>query len=376
MSTLKVAFFRHTVFLPSEPFIPLQMRTVSDDTVLIARDPVQRPVDDIPVITLSDQGRTARAAHMLGRSRPLRSALRVADADVLHAQFGVEGLYSIAAARREGIAHFTTFHGYDAALDRNALLRARKVAWVRYAAQRRALLRSESHLLAVSEYVARNLVRHGARPDRVRVHFLGTDVDAVTQSPVPEAPTIVHVARLAEVKGGVYLLRAMRHVLRAVPDATLRLVGSGPLEHDLRTLADELGISSSVTFEGALPHDEAIDSIRSARVAVLPSITSGAGQAEAASQVLQEAAALGRPVVATRSGGIPEVVVDGVTGLLVPERDVGALAERITHLLQSPVDAQKLGSAGRRYAEQHFNARVQGALLAGLYRRALDGRAL
>jgi len=163
----------------------------------------------------------------------------------------------------------------------------------------------------------------------------------------PEGPIIGTVGRLVPIKGHTWLLRAVPQVLAEFPQACVVLIGDGPLLGELKELAADLGISQHVVFLGTR-HDIP-ECLAVLDLFVLPSLNEGMGRA------LLEAMAVGCPVVATRVGGIPDVVADGTTGLLVPPRDDRALAEAILTLLRDRSRRAAYGEAARRYVDGRFD---------------------
>ena len=153
----------------------------------------------------------------------------------------------------------------------------------------------------------------------------GGDVRAEIGVPAG-SPVIGVTARLHTIKGHAYLVQALPEVLRSVPDAHVVLTGDGPDRRDLERMVVGAGLGARVHFLGH--RTDVPDVTQVYDVAVVPSLW------ECLPYVLMEAMALGKPVVASRVGGIPEVVADGVTGTLVPPRDSGALAAAIVDLLR------------------------------------------
>ena len=129
----------------------------------------------------------------------------------------------------------------------------------------------------------------------------------------------------------------------AVPAARLTLVGDGDARAGLERLAADLGVRDGVDFVGFRGGDELVDTYRGASVLVLPSLT----DAESFGMTLVEAMACGRPVIGSRVGGIPDVIEDGVTGLIVPPGDASALAEACLRILRDGALADRLGRDGR-----------------------------
>jgi glycosyltransferase involved in cell wall biosynthesis len=164
-------------------------------------------------------------------------------------------------------------------------------------------------------------------------------------------PLVLFVGRLAEKKGLSYLLQAFaRQPLRSTA-ASLAIIGDGPLrtvlDHEVRTL----GLTSKVRFLGAMEHRELQTAYASADIFCAPSVIAEGGDREGLPTVLCEAAASGLPAVASRVSGIPEVVHDGETGILVNEKDVPGLSEALATLVVDPAKRAKLGESARRRIE-------------------------
>jgi glycosyltransferase involved in cell wall biosynthesis len=177
----------------------------------------------------------------------------------------------------------------------------------------------------------------------------------------PETPLIGSVARLVPVKGLRYLVSAMPDILQRCSRAHLLLAGDGDQRSGLEALARELAVSDRVHFLGFRRDAAAVTAALD--VFVLPSLNEGQGR------VLVTAMALGVPIVATRVGGVPEVVKDGRQGLLVPSQDSTALGQAITTLLADREYAASLGMAGRSRA-LFFSSEVMLKLHAELYRKS------
>jgi colanic acid/amylovoran/stewartan biosynthesis glycosyltransferase WcaL/AmsK/CpsK len=153
------------------------------------------------------------------------------------------------------------------------------------------------------------------------------------------------------------------------------VIGDGPLRASLEALAGQLGITACVTFHGQLAREQVEAVRRRAQIVLVPSVTAADGDEEGIPVVIMEAMAAGVPVIATRHAGIPELVVDGESGLLVPERDGPALAAALGRLLHSPDLCARLAHAARaRVALQHDRGRQNDALLHLLERVVRDGR--
>ncbi|HEY9376031.1 MAG TPA: glycosyltransferase family 4 protein, partial [Jiangellaceae bacterium] len=209
--------------------------------------------------------------------------------------------------------------------------------------------------LTVSEYSARTLA---APPDRTRVVYGGADTHRFTPDPASDRQGVLFVGRLTPHKG-------LDRLLRALPaGATLIVAGSGghdprPPESDYPALLTRLATGRSVRFTGPVPDDDLPAVYRSAAVFVLPSVERTCyGRRVQISELLGlsvlEAMASGLPVVASRLGGVPEIVVDGDTGFLVEPGNVDELHDRLRLLLDDPALAAEMGRRGRDLVLQRF----------------------
>jgi colanic acid/amylovoran biosynthesis glycosyltransferase len=298
----------------------------------------------------------------------LRRALAERRTALLHAHFGVEGVYAIETARALRVPLVTTLHGFDVTVSKSQLLASKKISWVNYVAWRRTLFSEGAVFICVSEHIRRRAVEWGYPAERIVVLPIGVDVESIQPAGFAETPRILHVARLVEKKGTSDLLRAFADVRTAVPDAELVIVGDGPLRASLEGLARDLGVAAAVRFLGVQKHSETLRWLNRSRLLCLPSTTASNGDQEGLGMVLLEAGAAGKPVVGTDHGGIPEAVEDGSNGFLVPERDAAALADRLLAMLSDPQLCERFGKAGREMVVERFNLRRQTEKLESLYR--------
>jgi glycosyltransferase involved in cell wall biosynthesis len=219
------------------------------------------------------------------------------------------------------------------------------------------LTHSMNHLVAVSRAIVAKI--EAERPSRTPISLIhnGVDMDRYAHQDAcctlreeygmnPDAQIVGVVARLEPEKGHPTLLEAWPSVLRRVPGAHLLVVGEGSRREALETQARTLGIAAHVTFTGRREDVPAVTAALD--VAVLPSYR------EAQGLTILEAMALSRPVVASDVGGIPEMIEHGRTGLLVPPRDAGALADAITRLLTDHAYADLLARGGHDLVHDQF----------------------
>ncbi|MGA3221985.1 MAG: glycosyltransferase, partial [Acidimicrobiales bacterium] len=210
-------------------------------------------------------------------------------------------------------------------------------------------------VICISEYTRSQLMylSDAAHWGKLRVVHCGADLARYQYRP-PPAPgggfSVLCVARLAPQKGLDILVRAIGALVEGGTDVHLTIVGAGPLEATLRRRAERCGVAARVSFAGAVGQDEMAAYYARADVFCLPSF------AEGLPVVLMEAMATGRPVVATRIMGVPELVEEGVSGLLVAPGSVDELAGALRRLAASPDLRESFGRAGRLKVEQAFDA--------------------
>jgi len=184
---------------------------------------------------------------------------------------------------------------------------------------------------------------------------------------LPEnGPVILSVGRFVRFKGYEYLLEAAHLIREAVPGVHWIVVGDGELKKELEEKRRSLGLDARVHFPGW--REDIPELLSLCNIFVLPSIGEHFGR------VLIEAMAMAKAVVATSSGGVPEIVLDGGTGFLVPPAQAEPLAHAVLSLLNDPQQAAALGAAGRRRAETQFSITRHVEAVESLYRQAMEGR--
>jgi colanic acid/amylovoran biosynthesis glycosyltransferase len=318
-------------------------------------------------------GRQALSLGLLFRCVPFLGARPY---DIVHCHHGPVALVG-ARLRQLGVVRgglVATFHGSDA----NAMPR------IRGARLYDPLFRAADLVTVNSEFLRGRLRELGA-PER-RLVRLPMGVEPAAFAPVPNARTpvargrtgdeirLLSVARLVEEKGISIAVRAVARLASRYPGLRYQVVGDGPLRPSLERLAATLGVSARVTWLGALPRDRVREYYARAHVFALPGIVARSGAQESQGVALLEAQASGLPVVASAVGGIPESLLDGKSGFLVPERDVEALAERVAALIDRPELRARMGSAGRAFTRENFDRNALADRLISLYEGVVASR--
>ena len=240
-----------------------------------------------------------------------------------------------------------------------------EVWWARLPGSRALLRRIGRHVDALTylgRFTRSALERALAPADREKLVRLVPGVDPDLFHPdvdgsgvrgrygLGDAPVVLCVARLVPRKGVDTLIRALPQIRERVPDARLLVVGKGPDERRLHTLAERAGVAEAVVFTGGRPHAELPAFFAAADVFAMPSRTRRFGlEAEGLGIVYLEAAASGLPVLVGASGGAPDTVQHGDTGFVVDGRNPAAVAEHAAALLADPETAQTMGKRGREW---------------------------
>lgn len=232
----------------------------------------------------------------------------------------------------------------------------------------RQVIEEFDRLLPVSDTFRRRLLSWGADPERTQVNRVGIDVGAFRSLPGADAdgPGLVRllsIARLVEKKGLQVAIRALRS--RPDLDVVYDIVGDGPLRAELHRLAEG---DDRVRFHGTLEPAKVREALSWADVLLAPSLTAADGDQEGIPVAIMEAMAAGLPVVATRHSGIPELVADGETGLLVDEGDVAGLADALARIVGDTGLRCRLGEAGRVVVGDRHDVQRQRTLLLDVLR--------
>jgi glycosyltransferase involved in cell wall biosynthesis len=301
----------------------------------------------------------AWAAAPLGLAAGWRLARAVAQrsgATVVHGHWVIPGGVQAALAAG-GRPLVVSLHGSDVYLAERHRLVGRAA---------RAVLRRADRVTACSADLRQRALRLGAREADSEVVPYGVDAArfgpstrareetrAALGAPA-DAPLVVAIGRFVRKKGFEHLIDAMALVSRRLPEARLVLAGGGDLDVELRARAAARGIADRVIWPGLLPHDRVPALLAAADVVAVPSVRDEAGNVDGLPNVAMEALASAAAVVATAAGGLGEVLRNGETGLIVPERDPAALAEALGALLADPARRRALGAAARRDVEARF----------------------
>lgn len=275
----------------------------------------------------------------------------------LHAHYATyPALAAWVCHRLLGTGYSFTAHAHDLYIDQPML--AIKIA-------------DADFVVTISQYNRRFLDGFASPGAAVSVVHCGIDVDKYPyrEREIPaEGP--IHtlcVAYLGEKKGHRVLFQALALGGPNVDRIQLDLIGDGPLREELVRLADELGINDRVTFHGSRTETEVRDALAAADMFVLPSVIAADGQMEGLPVSLMEALACGLPTISTALSGIPEIIIDGETGLLATPGDARSLRDALESIIENPSAAKQYARAGRQLVEQEFDLDTATAELSQLF---------
>lgn len=292
----------------------------------------------------------------------LRSVLDKTDAGLLHIYFGHIAVHLLPLIRSWPHPTVVSFHGADVLVDLD------KPAYRRATQE---MLQSVSRIFVRSDSLRQAILR--LTNDQNKIALVRTGI------PLNEFPfrartvakagrwQLLQAGRLIEKKGINTSLRAFVEFAKEFPNARLTLAGEGPLLEKLQNLAAELRVAEKVLFPGFLSQEKLRELFYSSHIFLHPSQTGGDGNQEGVPNSMLEAMASGLPVFATRHGGIPEAIEDGVTGVLVEEGDNAALARQLIQAAQQPDRLSKLARAGADSIARKFDRNAQIQKLEELY---------
>jgi glycosyltransferase involved in cell wall biosynthesis len=291
---------------------------------------------------------------------------------LIHAQFGLSGALILPWARSLNIPLLVHYRGADATVTEESAPYASLNHWLYY--RRKKALQQQARLfITVSKFIKDKLVEQGFPKEKIIPHYHGVDLSQFSPDPdISRKPIVLFVGRLTEKKGCEYLIRAMAKIQSVLPEVELVIIGDGPLKASLESLAGRL--LHHYQFLGLQPSSVVRSWMNRARILATPSVTAAGGDSEGLPNVVLEAQAMKLPVLATIHAGIPEAVIHGETGFLVPERDSEGLAEYGLQLLQDTRLWQHFSIKGREYVEVNFDRSKQTRILEGIYESVWLGK--
>ena len=282
--------------------------------------------------------------------------------DVYHFHFGHVGRLG-AFLKSVGFQEkmVTSFHGYD--INQVPLQKGKDYY--------DELFKTGDHFIANSNFTKKQMTDLGCSENKISVIPVGLHIKDYPYKerkyPAAGPIQILTIGRLVEKKGHEYSIRAIARLIKEGFNIHYTIAGNGILRSKLKDLVAKLNIVENITFTGEITQQEAVHLYDKSHLFVLSSMTASNGDKEGQGLVLQEAQACGLPVVSTLHNGIPDGVLDGQSGFLVPEKDIEALSDAIRKLILHPSSWAQIGKAGRNFVERKYQMTVLIPQLLHLY---------
>ncbi|MBW4685941.1 MAG: glycosyltransferase [Komarekiella atlantica HA4396-MV6] len=284
--------------------------------------------------------------------------------DIVHCHFGTNGLKAILLRELNVIQGklVTAFHGYDVS---QYIKKHGNNAYAK-------LFATGELCCPISRHMKLRLADLGCNENQLVIHRMGIDCSkflfTLRQQPQDGIVQIITIARLVEKKGVEYGIRAVANLIKSGMKIEYNIVGDGFLRENLQQLIQELDLIDSVKLLGWKQQQEVVKILDNSHILLAPSVTSQEGDQEGIPIVLIEAIAMGLPVVSTYHSGIPELIENGKSGFLVPERDVNALTEKLHYLVEHPESWASIGLAGRVFVEENYDINKLNDKLVEIYK--------
>ena len=325
-----------------------------NEVLVLSKENVPIPGAQVfPVLSVTSRSWLIRKFEVLRNTWTFWSIVRAFDPDIVHVHsistnllwyWGMENL-------------FVSPWGSDVRGNYSAI----KTSYLRFVFRQAQVITATSHFLAATTR------RHYTEKE---IHVVPFGVDCEVFRPTERinmttAVTLGFVKHLRVKYGPEYLIRAMEMIVKQYPQTQLLVAGSGELHSQLEELTGKLGLTGHISFLGTVEHRQVPEILKNVDIFVMPSIQEEFGVAAV------EAQAMEIPVVATRVGGVPEVVLDGETGILVEPGNSGQLAQAILTLIENPALRRQMGERGRRHVLANYRWEDNAALMERLYDRFL-----
>jgi colanic acid/amylovoran biosynthesis glycosyltransferase len=300
--------------------------------------------------------------------RQMRGVLEESEAELLHIYFGHIAVHLLPIMLHWHKPTVVSFHGADVLVELDK---------PHYRAATREMLAAARLVLVRSESLARGVVALGCPNEKIRLQRTGiplADIPYHPRSwPNDGAWRFLQAGRLIAKKGLTTTLRAFAAFQKEQPAAQFTIAGEGPMLHSLGALARELGIAERVHFTGFLSQAQLREEFTRSHIFLHPSELGTDGNQEGVPNSMLEAMASGLPVFATDHGGIPEAIENGVSGVLLRERDDAALAAALLDWTARPADLSRLAQGGAEAVAAKFEQGAQVRVLEQIYREAIEG---
>ncbi len=295
--------------------------------------------------------------------RNLLKYLKENNIEVVFAEYGITGASVRRVCHQLNCPLIVYFLGLDAYV---------KDIIGHYHSSYQKLFREAYAIVTVSQNMKRQLIRLGCPPEKITINYCGPNSSFFEVNNSYNTKTLIAVGRFVAKKSPQSTIRAFSKAIKFHPDAKLWMAGDGNLLNECKDLVNSLGINDNVNFPGKVTQDDCRKFYSQGIAFVQHSVIADNGDSEGTPVAVLEACASGLAVIATRHAGIPEVIAEGETGLLVDEHDVDGMAKCMIRILDDPGLARKLGEAGRQKVKEQFTMEKHINILNDLIAQSLS----
>jgi colanic acid/amylovoran biosynthesis glycosyltransferase len=286
---------------------------------------------------------------------------------VIHAHFSHVGYQYLPLSISLRIPLITTFYGFDISV--HDVLRRKQSEY-------KQLFEEGAYFLVEGPHMRDKLISLGCPKEKISIQRIAIDLDQYqyrARSWDKKRPIhMLFVGRFTEKKGLEYALRALAQLRRDYP-LQFRIIGAGPSETNLHSLADHLGFENEIIWLRMRPYKKVIEELQSCDILIQPSVAARNGDSEGgAPTIILEAQACGVPVISTNHADIPYVTCPNESALLSPERDINSLANNIRHLFDNPDLCSQMGRKGREHVEEFHDVENEVLALEDLYKKLIS----
>jgi len=296
----------------------------------------------------------------------VNSVSKLKDRDLIHVHWLIpNGLGALIVKKIFKIPYISTIYGEEVYLSKRY-----KIDFIL-----RSFINNSNRSVAISKGTLESCLKIGLKTETFDVIPFGVDTDFFRPLNINrnlKTFQVLSVGYLIERKGFEYLIKAMPNVLKKYANVKLKIVGSGPLEGDLKCLINNLNLNKNVEILKNVSDEELLNLYNSSDLFILPSIVDSQGNTEGLGVVLLEAMACKVPVIGSNIGGIPDIIQDGETGLLVPEKNISELSKAVINLVENEDFRNKLANGGYKLVGDKFNWRKIAQSYINLYTQIMN----
>lgn len=275
---------------------------------------------------------------------------------MVFAEYGTTGEKIVSVCKELNLPLIVHFHGFDASIQ-NVIKQNDSYKRVFDAA---------SFIIVVSKKMYQDLLKIGCPESKLVYNVYGPNEKFIEVKPKFNKLQFISIGRFVDKKAPYYNILSFKKVLEKYPEAKLIMAGEGELLNTCKRLVIYYGIQNNVEFPGVISAKKYRDYLSESLAMIQHSITADNGDSEGTPVGILEASAAGLPVLSTNHAGIPDVIINGVTGLLVEEHDVSEMAENMIKLIENKTLAQELGDFGKHHIRDNFNLKKHIGILDSL----------